>query len=136
MGHEKILIVEEKTRTILVVDDEEMIIDVSRSLLEHLGYRVMTAQDGELAVECVQEKGEEIDLVILDMVMPGMDGEETFDKIHEIDPSLAVMLSSGYSLDSKASDIMDKGCIDFIKKPFTLAELSDKVTRIFTSTRG
>jgi CheY-like chemotaxis protein len=73
------------------------------------------------------EKRNEIDLVILDMIMPGISGGETFDRLREIDPDANVLLSSGYSINGEAQTIMDRGCNGFLQKPFRLANLSRKV---------
>jgi DNA-binding NtrC family response regulator len=72
----------------------------------------------------------DIDLVILDMIMPGLSGSETFDRIMELNPSVKVILSSGYSLDGQAQQIMDRGCRGFIQKPFDIARLSRKVREV------
>ena len=118
------------SETILLVDDETMIIDVGRSLLEKLGYRVIDAKSGEEALDIVRHNGSKIDLIILDMIMPGMDGGKTFDRIHDLYPQIPVILSSGYTLSGQAGDIIDKGCNGFIQKPFTLSEFSNKVRQI------
>jgi len=73
---------------------------------------------------------EEIDLVILDLIMPGMDGGQTFERIREIAPQLAVLLSSGYAVNGKATDILARGADGFIQKPFNLNELSEKVRTV------
>jgi PAS domain S-box-containing protein len=118
------------SETILLVDDEEMIIDVGQAMLEHLGYRVVVSRGGEEAVETVKKMGNEIDLVLLDMIMPGMDGGKTFDAIREIHSEMPVILSSGYSIDGQAKNIMDRGCNGFIQKPFGVSNLSQKVREI------
>jgi CheY-like chemotaxis protein len=113
--------------TILLVDDEAGIISISSALLTRLGYRVMTAASGREAVETYGREGKAIDLVILDMIMPGMNGEETFALLKELDPAIRVILSSGYSLEGMASRIMEQGCRSFIQKPFALSSLSKKI---------
>ncbi len=118
------------TETILLVDDEEMIIYVAQAMLENLGYHVITSQGGQEALKTVTDKGNEIDLVILDMIMPGMDGSKTFDRIREIQPDMPVILSSGYSLNGQAEQIMRRGCNGFIQKPFTSSELSQTVRKV------
>lgn len=119
------------SESILLVDDEDMIIDVGRAMLETLGYRVVVAAGGEEAVEAVKSTGEEIDLVILDLTMPGMDGVKTFDHIHAIAPTMRVMLSSGHAVwDQQAGKIMRKGCSGFIQKPFTIEAFSQNVRRM------
>jgi CheY-like chemotaxis protein len=118
------------TETILLVDDEEFILEVGEKILKALGYKVLVAEGGKKAVEIYKEKGEEIDMVILDMVMPQMGGGETFDMLKGIHPNLKVLLSSGYSIDGQATEIMKRGCSGFIQKPFTIKELSQKLREI------
>ncbi len=115
--------------TVLLVDDEENILNVERKILEKLGYRVVTAGSGLEAVDAYLKQKENIILVILDMVMPGMGGGETFDRLKAIDRDVKVILSSGYSIDGRATDIMDRGCVGFIQKPFTVEEISWKVRK-------
>ena len=118
------------SETILLVDDEEMIIDVSRAMLKTLGYRIVVARNGQQAVEAVQRMGGDIDLVILDLIMPGMGGGTVFDRIRTMHSAMPVMLSSGYAIDGHAAEIMDRGCNGFIQKPFNLSELSHKVRKV------
>jgi len=113
--------------TILVVDDEKMILDVGAAMLQRLGYTVHTAQSGEAALTLYENLGPAVDLVILDMVMPGMGGGEVFDRLKTLNPDIKVILSSGYSIEGKASEIMARGCAGFIQKPFNLAQLSEKI---------
>jgi CheY-like chemotaxis protein len=115
------------TETILVVDDEKMVLEVSRELLEFMGYRVYAVGSGQEAIAVYMEKRNEIDLVILDMIMPGISGGETFDRLKEINPDIKVVLSSGYSINGQAQEIMAKGCNAFIQKPFHLEKLSQIV---------
>ena len=119
------------SETILLVDDEEMIIGVGKAMLENLGYRVIVANGGEEAIEAVKNMGNEIDLVILDLIMPGIDGGKTFDRIREIHPGMLVILASGYAINGQANEIMRKGCNGFIQKPFNICELSSKVRKMF-----
>jgi len=115
------------TGTVLLVDDETMIVNVAKAMLEKLGYRVLTANSGQAAVKQLAEQGESIDLVILDLIMPGMDGGETFDRIREQQPKMPILLSSGYSINGQAATIMARGADGFIQKPFNLAALSEKI---------
>ena len=116
--------------TILLVDDEEMIIDVGRDILESLGYTVLTAHNGDSALKRYRENSRGIDLVIVDMIMPGMGGAKLYDKLKAIDPETKVLLSSGYSIDHQAHKIMARGCDGFIQKPFSIAKLSAKIRSI------
>ena len=113
-----------------MVDDEGMIIEVGQELMERLGYRVITVKSGAEAIELVKRMGTEIDLVILDMVMPGMDGGRTFDRLREIRPRLPVILCSGYAINGQAQQILHRGCNGFIQKPFNISELSQKIRRL------
>ncbi len=115
------------TETILLVDDEEIVLEVSRELLESLGYLVYAVGSGQEAIALFMGKRNEIDLVILDMIMPGISGGETFDRLREINPEIKVLLSSGYSLNGEAQTILDRGCKGFIQKPFQIEKLSQKV---------
>ncbi len=81
-------------------------------------------------MEVYRKNKDRIDLVILDMIMPEMDGGETYDRLKEINPAIKVLLSSGYSIDGQAEEILDRGCDGFIQKPFGLEELSQKLGEI------
>ncbi|MGZ6193161.1 MAG: hybrid sensor histidine kinase/response regulator [Syntrophales bacterium] len=115
---------------ILLVDDEDVIIDVGSEILEVLGYKVSTARSGREAIEIYKEKQNEIDMVILDMIMPEMDGGETFNMLKSIDPGVKVILSSGYSADARSTKMMEQGCYGFIQKPYSVNTLSQKVREV------
>jgi two-component system, cell cycle sensor histidine kinase and response regulator CckA len=117
---------------VLLVDDEEMILTVGKAMLEKLGYSVQTALSGREALALYDRQKEALDLVILDMIMPDAGGDETFDRLRAIDPAVRVLLSSGFSLEGKASQIMARGCNGFIQKPFSLNALSRKVREVMT----
>ncbi|MGD9085049.1 MAG: PAS domain S-box protein [Desulfobacterales bacterium] len=118
------------TETILLVDDEEMVADIGKDLLEKLGYRVLVASGGTEAIKLFQRHRDQIELVILDMIMPDMSGGETFSRMRAIKPDAKILLSSGYSLDRRASAIMKQGCNGFIQKPFNLKKISHKIREI------
>ena len=120
------------TGTILLIDDEEMIIKVGKELLQELGYDVLSARSGQEAIELYGKNADKIDLVIMDMIMPGMGGGETFDRLKKINPEIKVLLSSGYSINGQASKILERGCSGFIQKPFNLIQLSDKISQIIS----
>ncbi len=117
----------EGTETILIVDDQELVIDVGSQMLTRLGYKVLVANSGAAAIDIYRTNRDSIQLVILDMIMPGMNGSETFDRLKEIDVNVCVLLSSGYSINGEATAIMKKGCHGFIQKPFNLVQLSQKI---------
>jgi two-component system, cell cycle sensor histidine kinase and response regulator CckA len=116
--------------TILLVDDEETITDVVAKALRMTGYNPLVARSGGEAVEKYRALGSQIDLILLDMIMPGIGGGAAFDRFKEINPAVKVILSSGYSLDGEASRIMEKGCRAFIQKPFGIQELSQKIREV------
>jgi len=118
------------SETILLVDDEEMVVDIGKEILEKLGYDVFTALEGTEAIRLLKKYKNEIDLVILDMIMPDMGGGETFDHLKACKADVKVLLSSGYSIDGQATEILDRGCKGFIQKPFSLRQLSHKIREI------
>jgi two-component system cell cycle sensor histidine kinase/response regulator CckA len=120
------------TETVLLVDDEQMVLEVTRKLLESLGYRVHAAGGGQEAIAVYMEKRKEIDLLILDMIMPGISGGETFDCLKEINPNIRVLLSSGYSINGQAQEILERGCNGFLQKPFQLEKLSQKIREVLS----
>lgn len=117
--------------TILLVDDEDTILSVGIEMLRWLGYKVYSAQSGNEALFLLQENREKIDLVILDLIMPGMSGRKTFNSIKQICPEQKVLLSSGYSISGEARQMLNLGCNGFIQKPFDLQALSSKIREIF-----
>jgi PAS domain S-box-containing protein len=118
------------SETILIVDDDPLILDVATAMLASLGYGVLVAQGGEEAIATYRNNGDQICLVILDMIMPDMGGGRTYDELKAIDPDINVLLSSGYSIDGQASAILNRGCNGFIQKPFNLQTLSEKIRLI------
>ncbi len=118
------------SETVLLVDDEDMILDVAGDLLEKLGYEVFTAKSGIEAIDIYKTNPKKIDIVILDMIMPKMGGGDTYEKLKGIDPAIKVLLSSGYSIDGQASKILSRGCDGFIQKPFDIKSLSLEIRKI------
>jgi len=118
------------TETLLLVDDEDMIVDVGCGIIDKLGYKSLTAKSGEEAIGVYKKNHDKIDMVILDMIMPDMDGGETYDKLKEINPDIKVLLSSGYSINGQATEILERGCNGFIQKPFNMADLSKKIREV------
>ena len=116
--------------SILFVDDEDRILYTGKEMFEALGYKVMVAGSGKQAIEIFKEKHGEIDIVILDMIMPGMGGGDVYDRIKVISPDVKVLLSSGYGIKGQAEKILKRGCNGFIQKPFNINELSKKIKEI------
>jgi PAS domain S-box-containing protein len=118
------------SETVLFVDDEDLIIDVGEQILKRMGYTVFVARSGKEALEIFSKKKDDIDMVILDMIMPDMSGGEAYDRLCEIHPDIKVLLSSGYSLRGQARNILARGCKGFIQKPFNMRELSHKLREV------
>jgi len=112
---------------ILVVDDEDVVRVTLKAILERLGYKVTLCSDGQEAVDFYKRSWRDVDLVIIDMVMPQMGGLDAFLAMRTINPSVRAMLSSGYSIAGDAQRIMDEGVRSFVQKPFHVAELSRAV---------
>jgi len=116
--------------TLLIVDDEELVLSVGVNMLEKLGYTVLAAKNGTEAVDIFEANKDKIKMVILDIIMPDMGGGEVYDKIKAINPDVKVLLSSGYSVDGQAIELLERGCDGFMQKPFTMEELSGKIGQI------
>lgn len=123
------------TGTILVVDDEVMLRDSAAEILIQCGFRVIFAQNGEEAVQQIEAHGKEIQLVLLDMVMPVLSGRDAFFRIKKIMPNLRVLLSSGNRQDERVQELLAAGVDDFIPKPYSLQELAGKVHELTESNR-
>jgi len=118
-------------KTILIVDDEEMILNVGKKMLEKMSHNVFAASSGKEAIKIFKAEKHRIDLVVLDMIMPEMGGKETFERIREIDPDVKILISSGYSLGENTAEILERGGSGFIQKPFTMMELAQKIRDFF-----
>jgi len=116
--------------TILLVDDEESLIALGGRMLEHLGFDVLTASDGREAVDLYRKRAGEIDLVLLDLTMPHMDGGEAFGELRRINPDVRVILSSGYSRDDVAGRFAGKNLAGVLQKPYTLAKLTESLSAV------
>jgi len=121
------------TGTVLVIEDEEMVMDVTCSLLEKLGYRILGAKTGKEAVNIAKTFDGDIDLAILDIVLPDMGGKDIYPLIMEARPNLKVIVCSGYSIDGPAQEILDAGALGFLQKPFSIEVLSEKLKEAFIS---
>ena len=121
------------TGVVLLVDDQPPVAEVGKEMLSILGYKVITAGNGREAVDIYRQNAKETDLVILDMIMPGLSGAQTFEELKEINPEVKVLLSSGYSLNGQAEAIMKKGCRGFLQKPFNIKELSATLQAVLDS---
>ena len=113
--------------TILLVDDEEIIRNLAKDILESKGYKIILAKDGLEAIEIFKTGKDKIDLVILDMIMPKLGGKETFRKLKEVHPPIKCILSSGYTKETIAREILKEGALGFVQKPFRINELASIV---------
>ena len=116
--------------TILLVDDEPIVIGVGKQMLEKLGFSVLTATSGMEALDIFKVNKDCIDLVVLDMIMPSMGAGDTYDGLRAIDPAIKVLLSSGYGIDDQTNELLKRGCKGFIQKPFNMQVLSTKIEEI------
>lgn len=115
---------------VLVIDDEIDIRETVAMTLRKCGYQVLTAGDGLEAIELLSRSSYTIDLVILDMVLPGLDGKHTFERLIEIDPTLKVIVVSGFSIDGRVQSVLDQGAKSFLQKPFQGADLLRMVSDV------
>ena len=116
--------------TILMIEDEDVVIEVTQAMLEMLGYRVMVAKTGKDAIHIAETFDGQIDLSLLDIKLPDMEGGKVYPLIMEARPNLKVIVFSGYSIDGPAQKILDAGAQDFLQKPFSLATLSEKLEEV------
>jgi two-component system, cell cycle sensor histidine kinase and response regulator CckA len=119
-----------QSKTILIVDDEKMVLDIGAMLLEKLQYKVFKADNGREAIKIFSENKDQIGLVLLDMIMPEMPGSAVFEELKKIDSEVKVLISSGYSMDNRAKELLGRGCCGFIQKPYRLETLTKKITEI------
>ena len=119
---------EKGSGTILIVDDEKNVRNIAADMLKSLDYDILTAENGIQAIDIYREKRDEINLIILDVIMPEMDGMDTFNKIRELNPEAKIIFASGYSHHKETLQKSDDRLLGFIEKPFRLHELS-KVVR-------
>jgi two-component system cell cycle sensor histidine kinase/response regulator CckA len=126
-------IVAQDSLHVLLIDDEEMIRDVGRAILKSLGYKASLCADGEEAVSLYKKRWKEINLVILDMVMPGMGGMQTFIELKKVNPKIKAILSSGYGADSQVREILNAGVQGFIQKPFRRKDLAEKILQVLSA---
>ena len=119
------------TGTILMIEDEDVVIEVTQAMLEMLGYRVMVAKTGKDAIHIAETFDGQIDLALLDIKLPDIDGRNLYPLIIKARSNLKVIVWSGYSIDGPAREILDAGAQDFIQKPFSIATLSEKLKEVF-----
>ena len=118
------------SKTFLLIDDEPMVTDVCELMLKELGYRVLKAYSGPEAIKIFEDNRDQIDLIISDFNMPGMNGQEVVDRVRTIDQRAKVLLSSGGVSVPHEEDAIARGFNGFLQKPYSLNTLSDKIAEI------
>ena len=124
------------TETILIVDDQETVWDFLIEALQKLGYSVLLAENGLDAVEIYENNPGQIDLVLLDMIMPKQGGHSTFHKLKEIDPNVSVLLSSGFVSMEDVDDLLNSGAAGFLPKPHRIREMAAKIRSILDAKKN
>jgi len=120
---------------ILIVDDEEMFRKASKRILERLGHAVIIASNGDQALEYYKKYSKQISFVILDLLMPDIDGSELFENLKKINPKIKVIVSTGYTREEPIKELMAKGAVGFIQKPYTMRQLASVFKKITNSSR-
>ena len=118
---------------ILLVDDDEIVLEVGGKMLQHIGYEVLIARDGEEAIGVFDKHQDMVDVIILDMRLPGMNGATVFEQLRKINSHTRVLLASGYFDNHLSSVILDNNCNDFIQKPFDFKQLRQKLEKLMKS---
>ena len=116
--------------TILVIDDEEILRRTSRSILKSIGYKVLVAENGQKGVELFLENRDAVDLVLMDMIMPEMNGMECFREIRRVQPDIPVILSSGFTHEDDIRTLTEEGLNGFLQKPYTSLKLSRAIRKV------
>ena len=122
----------EEKGTVLVVDDEELVREVEGTLLQRIGYNTLMASNSREACQLFQDKYKQIDLVILDMIMPDENGATTYKRLKRINPDVKVLIATGYMKDVNVDEILDDIPNQIIMKPFKLGELTNKIDTILS----
>lgn len=120
-------------RTVLLVDDEKMVLEVGKAILQRLGHTVVTATSGEEALDRFGRHRESIGCVVLDLTMPGMDGQTTFKRLRALSPELPIIIASGLAMDQVIGQFKDMPPTSVIQKPYQIADLSTNIQRILTT---
>lgn len=115
------------SETVLIVDDDPLTCQVGRDILERQGYRVMMAENGREAIEIYSDYQDQINLVLLDVIMPDLNGDQVFPELKKRNPNIVVIVASGYNVNRQITAMLNRGCVDFIQKPFQSQTLSNKV---------
>ena len=123
----------DKNKFILLVDDEQLVLEVGTRMLQYLGHNVLEARDGNEAIDIYKKNKNSLDIVILDMNMPGMNGAMVYHQLKRIQPDVKVLIASGYFDSNSVRKILKNGYTDFIQKPFNIDILSEKLAQMLTA---
>lgn len=123
------------TETILLVDDEPIILEVLQEMLTRFGYTTLAAESGEQAIEIFKKRPNGIDLIILDLSMPGMGGHACLKELLKTDPKPRVIIASGYSVNRKAKETLEWGAMGYIPKPYRHTDILMKIREVMEQTR-
>lgn len=115
---------------VLVVDDEPMLKELARQVLRRFGFTVLTAGGGDEAIALYERHRDEVGVVLLDMVMPHMTGKTVFHRIREMNPNAKIIISSGFSRDHDAEELLNCGAVAYVQKPYRLTELVDIINEV------
>lgn len=117
--------------TIMVIDDEDIVLSLLQRSFEKAGYSVITAREGSEAIRLYQKQYSEIAGIVLDLSMPDMSGQATYDALKEISPEVRIVLSSGFSREEAISRFGERDVAGFIQKPFRPVEIIEKIRSVF-----
>jgi DNA-binding NtrC family response regulator len=120
----------EGKKTVLIVDDEEMMLDIEDLMLQRIGYNTLKASNSTEACQLYKNEKEHIDLVVLDLIMPGENGTTTYKRLKRINPDIRVLISTGFGRDGNLEEILTDSHNGFIQKPFKFEELIKKIDAI------
>jgi len=108
---------------ILLVEDEDMVSDVTKRILERSGYTVLTAANGKEALNLYEKETDRISLVIIDLIMPEMGGKQCLEELRKIDSDLKILVTSGYPVDGPTKEAIKSAAADFLGKPYGMKEI-------------
>ena len=123
------------TERILLVDDEKLLLELLGELLGRFGYTPLFAESGESALEILKAEGSRIDMVVLDLSMPGMGGFRCLQEMLGMDPNLRVLIASGYSANRKVNEALKSGAAGFVAKPYHYSHMLQKIREILDDGR-
>ena len=118
--------------TLLLIDDDIMVIEPVSELLEQFGYTVLTALSGTDALKIYREQWKNIDLVILDLVLPDTNGGDLYQELRKYNSQIKGLIASGMGASSSARALLESGCLDFIQKPYDIGKLCEKIAKILS----